>query len=105
MALPDTYRRELRTYVTGLLLALLLTVIPFAAVEWKLFPAFWILVVVFALGFLQLLVHFSCFLHIGARSHRDDLNLLLFSTLIVLLMVGGTLIILFNLHQRMVSGL
>ena len=36
-----------------------------------------------------------------ARSSRDDLQLILFSTLIVALMVGGTLVILFNLHGRM----
>ena len=32
---------------------------------------------------------------------RDDLQLIIFSTLIVLLMVGGTLVVLFNLRMRM----
>ena len=34
-------------------------------------------------------------------SARDDLQLILFSTLIMLLMVGGTLVVLFNLQLRM----
>jgi GH15 family glucan-1,4-alpha-glucosidase len=48
------------------------------------------------------IVHFRFFLHISLRkSARDDLQLMLFSALIVILMVSGTLIILFNLRARM----
>lgn len=96
------YRRELHTYVTGLVLALLLTAIPFALVAFKPLPTAWVLGIVFALALAQVIVHFRCFLHITlSRSSRDDLNLLLFTALIVLLMVGGTLVILSNLHHRM----
>ena len=49
-----------------------------------------------------MLVHFRCFLHISLkRSSRHDLQLILFSALIIVLMVSGALVILFNLHQRM----
>ena len=41
-------------------------------------------------------------LHIRLRkSARDDLQLILFSALIMILMVSGTLVILFNLRARM----
>ncbi len=49
-----------------------------------------------------MLVHFRFFLHIDPkRSARADLLLLLFSSLIVALMVGGTLVVLSNLRGRM----
>lgn len=101
MNAQSEYRRERRSYITGLLLALSLTAVPFALVAWKLLPPFWVLTVTFSLALIQIIVHFRYFLHIGWHSHRDDLYLLLFSTLIVLLMVGGTLVIMFNLHHRM----
>ena len=51
---------------------------------------------------MQLAVHLRFFLHIDLkRSARADLQLILFSSLIVALMVGGTLVVLFNLHGRM----
>jgi len=97
-----SYKHELANYAVGLLLALCLTAVPFAIVAWKLMPAAWALAIILVLGLVQIVVHLRCFLHISlSRSSRDDLNLLLFSGLIILLMVGGTLIIMFNLHQRM----
>ena len=55
-----------------------------------------------ALALVQMVVHFRFFLHISlAKSARDDLQLILFSTLIMVLMVSGTLVVLFNLRHRM----
>ena len=55
-----------------------------------------------ALGLAQMLVHFRFFLHIDLKqSAKADLQLILFSTMIVALMVGGTLVVLFNLRARM----
>lgn len=55
-----------------------------------------------ALALIQIAWHFRYFLHIDLqKSHRDDLQLILFTGLIVLLMVAGTLWILFNQHSRM----
>ena len=60
------------------------------------------LALVLGLALIQMVVHFRFFLHISRRkSARNDLQLILFSTLIVILMVSGTLIILFNLRARM----
>ncbi len=93
------FRRDLASYVTGALLALILTGAAFAVVAKGVTHA---LPIVFALGLLQIIVHFRCFLHVDFRkSARADLQLILFSTLIIALMVGGTLVILFNLRARM----
>lgn len=60
------------------------------------------LAIVFGLALVQMVVHFRFFLHVSLRkSAREDLQLILFSTLIVILMVSGTLVILFNLRERM----
>ena len=93
---------ELVTYAVGYGLALLLTGAAFAVVYWRLATPATALGIVFGLALVQMLVHFRCFLHVDlAKSSRDDLQLILFSTMIVLLMVGGTLVVLFNLRMRM----
>ena len=96
--------RELRTYAVGYGLSLMLTVAAFAAVRWPSFGAKATFASVLGLGLVQMVVQFRCFLHIGLkRSSRHDLQLILFSTLIIALMVSGTLVILFNLRGRMMG--
>ena len=95
-------RRDLLTYAVGYGLALTLTCLAFALVHWRWAEPSWALGLVLALGLVQIIVHFRCFLHIDLRSQaRSDLLLVLFSVVIVLLMVGGTLVVLFNLRARM----
>ena len=95
-------RRETWSYVIGYVLALALTGVAFAAVRWPSFAATTTLAIVFGLALVQIIVHFRFFLHISlAKSSRDDLQLVLFSTLIVALMVSGTIVILMNLRERM----
>ena len=95
-------RTELRTYAVGYLLALALTGAAFAAVVWPSFKAGTTLAIVLGLALVQAVVHFRCFLHITMqRASRHDLQLILFSTLIIVMMVGGTLVLLMNLRGRM----
>lgn len=102
MTSPRIERRETLTYVAGYTLALLLTLGAFGLVYLRLLGGHEAFYTVLGLGLVQMLVHFRCFLHIDlARSARADLMLLLFSSLIVALMVGGTLVVLSNLQQRM----
>ena len=102
MTSPRLQRRETMTYVVGYGLALLLTGVAFGLVYLHLLSGQQAFYTVLGLGLMQMVVHFRCFLHIDLkRSARADLTLILFSSLIVALMVGGTLVILFNLQQRM----
>jgi cytochrome o ubiquinol oxidase operon protein cyoD len=95
-------RRETLGYVAGYCLALLLTVAAFGLVHLRLLDGRQAFYAALGFGLLQMLVHFRCFLHIDlARSARSDLLLILFSSLIIALMVGGTLVILLNLRTRM----
>lgn len=104
--LPDSEaedpRQEYRDYCIGGVLALLLTGAAFGIVAsgWLTTPT--CLIVITILGAIQVIVHFRYFLHIDLhRSHRDELQLILFTGLILLLMAGGTIWILWNLHLRM----
>ena len=95
---------ELCTYAIGYILSLVLTAAAFGMVHWPSFGARAIFGTVLALGLVQMAVQFRCFLHISLkRSSRHDLQLILFSALIIALMVSGTLVILFNLRGRMMG--
>ncbi len=95
-------RREFRDYCIGGLLALVLTALAFGFVAWDIFASWQRLIAITALAGLQVIVHFRYFLHIDLyKSHRDELQLILFTGLILLLMAGGTIWILWNLHFRM----
>jgi cytochrome o ubiquinol oxidase operon protein cyoD len=98
---PDK-RREIQTYVIGYGLALGLTAAAFAAVRWQTFTATATLAIVLGLAVVQMVVHFRFFLHVSrSAASRDNLWLILFSALIIALMVSGTLVVIFNLRQRM----
>ena len=102
MTSPRLENRETMTYVVGYGLALLLTFASFGLVYLGLLRGRQAFYTVLGLGLVQLLVHLRCFLHIDlTRSARADLQLILFSSMIIALMVGGTLVILFNLQARM----
>ncbi|MGH3828387.1 MAG: cytochrome o ubiquinol oxidase subunit IV [Pseudonocardiaceae bacterium] len=94
-------RRDLITYVVGFVLALILTLVPFALVKWSSVPVRPLLYVIGVLALVQILVHFRCFLHIGLRRQREDLLLILFSSLLLIIMIGGTIWIMTSLAGRM----
>ena len=103
MSGPNVGKRdEIRSYAIGYGFALALTGAAFAIVHWPSFASMTTLALVLGLALVQMVVHFRFFLHISLhKSARDDLWLILFSTLIVILMVSGTLVIIFNLRARM----
>lgn len=94
--------QEIRSYVTGFGLAVLLTGLAFGAVAWTGLSRVTLLWTIAIAGLAQVIAHFRFFLHIDlSKSKRDDLQLILFTTLIIALMAGGTIWILSNLAQRM----
>lgn len=94
-------RRDFLTYLTGFVLALVLTLAPFALVAWSSARARTVLYVIGVLALIQIVVHFRCFLHIGLQRKREDLLLILFSGLLLVIMIGGTIWIMTSLAQRM----
>ncbi len=101
----DAYKHDLRGYVTGLIAAAGLTIIPFLCVGFGLSAGLtlWAIVI---FGIVQLVVQVRYFLHVDlSPDHRDELHLLLFSALLLSIMALGTLWVVFNMNYRMMPGM
>ena len=95
-------RGSLRSYLTGFFLSLLLTVIPFALVMSGTLSPSAIIAGIFLSGFVQILVHLYYFLHLDTSSAaRWNMVALIFTLLIMVLFVGGTIWIMNSLYHRM----
>jgi cytochrome o ubiquinol oxidase subunit IV len=92
---------SLHTYVTGFVLAVLLTAVPFALVMGHLLSATAALAVVFACAAVQIVVHLHYFLHLDTSSEeRWNLTAFIFTVMVIVLIVGGSVWIMFNLRGR-----
>ncbi len=98
----DLSKGSFKSYLTGFILALILTAIPFALVMSGALSASAALAVIFIAGVVQILAHLHYFLHVDtASTARWNIVALLFTIAIMILFVGGTIWILFNLYHRM----
>lgn len=94
--------RDLSKYLIGFALAAVLSAIPFALVATHTVTGATARIVIGFFVAAQLLVHFYFFLHINLnKQKREDLYLILFTSLIVLIMVAGTFWVIADLHMRM----
>ena len=95
-------RGSLKSYLAGFVLSLILTAIPFALVMSGTLSSSAILAGIFSAGIVQILVHLHYFLHLDTSSEeRWNVLAMIFTLLIMVLFVGGTLWIMFNLNYRM----
>lgn len=95
------YARELRQYLWGYGLAILLTLLPFGLVNWSVLSSHGLDLAIGAFALVQIIVHFRFFLHIDPpRQNVDDLHLILFSGLLLFFMIAGTIWILTSLAVR-----
>ena len=95
---------ERRNYLVGLALAAVLTAVPFTLVAWRPLGHVPTIGVIALAAVAQVVVQFRYFLHIDlSASKREDLQLILFATLIIAIMVGGGLIVMASMHMRMMA--
>ena len=95
-------RGSLQSYLTGFVLSLILTVIPFALVMRGTLSTSVTLAGIFIPGITQILVHLHYFLHLDTTSAaRWNVLAMIFTLLIMILFVGGTLWIMYTLNYRM----
>ncbi len=93
---------EIKSYATGFVASLLLTVGAFAAALSDL-PTSWKVILICVAALLQIITHLRNFLHLsfsGGQS-REDLLLVLFSAILLAIMAGGTWYIMSDLSGRM----
>ncbi len=95
-------RGSLKSYLTGFVLSLILTAIPFALVMSGTLSSSAALAGIFSAGLVQILVHLHFFLHLDTSSAaRWNVVALIFTLLIMVLFVGGTIWIMNSLYHRM----
>lgn len=92
----------MESYVIGFLLSLLLTFIPYQLVETQTVKGTTLLITILAFAVLQMVVQVTFFLHLG-RGPKPKWNLFFFIATIgiVILVVGGSIVIIDNLHYNM----
>jgi cytochrome o ubiquinol oxidase subunit IV len=95
-------RGSLQSYLTGFVLSLILTAIPFALVMRGALSSSAAIAGICGAGLVQILVHLHYFLHLDTSSAaRWNVVALIFTLLIMVLFVGGTLWIMNSLYYRM----
>ncbi len=96
------YHGTLKGYVIGFVLALILTVIPFAMVMNGKLDHATVLWGMFLAALVQIVVHLHYFLHLDASAReRWNVMSLTFTGLIMAIFIGGTVWIMYNMHTRM----
>jgi cytochrome o ubiquinol oxidase operon protein cyoD len=92
----------LKSYLTGFVLSLILTAIPFALVMSGILSSSAILAVIFGAGIVQIVAHLHYFLHLDSSSEASwNVLAMIFTVLIMILFVGGGIWIMRDLHHRM----
>ena len=95
-------RGSLKSYGTGFILSIALTILAFALVMTGTLPHSTVLFGIFAAAAVQIAVHLHYFLHLDTSSAmRWNVLALVFALLIMILFIGGTIWIMFHLEYRM----
>jgi cytochrome o ubiquinol oxidase subunit IV len=95
-------RGNLKSYGTGFILSIALTILSFALVMTGTLSHSTVLFGIFAAAAVQIAVHLHCFLHLDTSSEmRWNVLALAFALLIMILFIGGTIWIMSHLKYRM----
>ena len=102
---PDLHEHQgsLRGYLTGFVLAAILTVIPFWLVMGHVIQNHTVLIIIIlGLAFLQILVHMFFFLHLDARSEGGwNMLALIFTAVLVVIVLGASIWVMYNENANM----
>ncbi|WJD47582.1 MULTISPECIES: cytochrome o ubiquinol oxidase subunit IV [unclassified Enterobacter] len=91
-----------KTYMTGFILSIILTVIPFWMVMNGTASHATLVSVVVGMAVVQILVHLVCFLHMNTSSEdRWNLVAFVFTVLIIAIVVAGSIWIMWSLNNNM----
>lgn len=100
----DGSQKTFGSYITGLVLSLLLTLMSFGLIETRLFTDKYLYISLAALAIAQLFVQAICFLRLNSSSEgRWSLMPFIFCVLIIAILVSGTLWIMYNCNYNMMN--
>jgi cytochrome o ubiquinol oxidase operon protein cyoD len=90
-----------RGYMTGFVLSVILTAIPFWLVMGKVFSPTTITIVILALGMVQILVHMVYFLHMDSKIEQGwSMMALVFTLIMVVITLSGSLWVMYHLNTN-----
>ncbi|MFK3660985.1 MULTISPECIES: cytochrome o ubiquinol oxidase subunit IV [Enterobacterales] len=93
---------SVKTYMTGFILSIILTAIPFAMVMNGSASHVVLIGTVLLTAVVQILVHLVCFLHMNSKSDEGwNLTAFIFTVLIIAIVVIGSIWIMWNLNYNM----
>ncbi len=93
---------SVKTYMTGFILSIILTVSPFWMVMTGSASPAVILGTILAMAVVQILVHLVCFLHMNSKSDEGwNMTAFVFTVLIIAILVVGSIWIMWNLNYNM----
>ncbi|HUA26251.1 MAG TPA: cytochrome o ubiquinol oxidase subunit IV [Steroidobacteraceae bacterium] len=92
-----------KSYISGFLLAIALTVVPFGLVMTHSSVGTPLIITVFALA--QIGVHIVYFLHVRPEEQSWNLMALIFTAIVVCIILGGSVWIMHNLYLNMMPGM
>jgi len=96
---PEEMRRS---YLFGFALAIILTMIPFGVVAFGLVSKPAAIFIIAGTAIFQVFVHLRFFLHMKpGLMPRENFMAIGFAAVLILIMIGGTLWIMLDLHYRM----
>jgi len=97
----------LRGYLTGFVLAVILTIIPFWLVMDKTFSSTGLTALaVLGLGAVQMIVHMVYFLHMNSRAEGGwNMLAMIFTLIIVVIAMAGSLWVMYHLNENMMPDM
>lgn len=95
--------KNLGIYIKGIILCVILTLAPFAAMHYKQYFSGYVFSIILIAAVLQFFVQLKCFLRLNYVSEQAKLNVLSFvlSIVLLLILVFGSLWIMWNLNYNM----
>jgi cytochrome o ubiquinol oxidase operon protein cyoD len=96
------YHATLRGYLTGFVLSVILTAIPFWLVMARVLPDSATVPVILGFAAVQVLVHMVYFLHMNAKVESGwSLLALLFTGIVVVIMLAGSIWVMYHMNTNM----
>lgn len=105
---PDygTGQKKLGVYLIGLAGCIILTLVAFGAVMFNVFTKWQVFAIIYAAACIQFLVQVVCFLRLNTETEQGRTNVMsiIFTFIILISIVAGSLWIMWNVNYNMINN-